>query len=311
MSSGFSDFFYASPDGLELHARIYGEANSGHWPVVCLPGLTRNSRDFHELALHLSRRAESPRKIIAFDYRGRGQSAYDADIGHYNVGVEAGDILAGLAALGIDGAGFIGTSRGGLIIHVLGAMRPDVLRAIVLNDIGPVVEAGGLDHIRSYLESVPKPKTYAEAVGAQRGVHGSDFPALTEADWERMVSALYRETDEGLVPDFDPKLVDTLAGLDLTQKLPDLWQQFEALAAIPLLAIRGANSKLLSTETLEQMRTRHPCVETITAEGQGHAPFLETGGLPGAIAAFLDGAERCFAPSKTSRPSKKRCHPTL
>ncbi|RWQ36333.1 MAG: alpha/beta hydrolase [Mesorhizobium sp.] len=292
MSSGLSDFFYASPDGLQLHARIYGEANSGHWPVVCLPGLTRNSRDFHELALHLSRRAETPRKIVAFDYRGRGQSAYDPDIGHYNVGVEAGDILAGLAALDIEEAGFIGTSRGGLIIHVLGAMRPAVLRAIVLNDIGPVVEAGGLAHIRSYLERAPKPKTHAEAVGALRGAHGSDFPALTEVDWDRMVSALYRETGDGLVPDFDPKLVDTLAGLDLTQPLPALWPQFEALAAVPLLTIRGANSKLLSTETLEQMRKRVPHIETITVEGQGHAPFLETGGLPGAIAAFLDTAEQ-------------------
>ncbi|PAQ03551.1 alpha/beta hydrolase [Mesorhizobium mediterraneum] len=294
MSSGFSDFFYASPDGLQLHARIYGEANSGRWPVVCLPGLTRNSRDFHELALHLSRRAKNPRKIVAFDYRGRGQSAYDPDIGHYNVGVEAGDVLAGLAALDIEEAGFIGTSRGGLIIHVLGAMRPTILRAIVLNDIGPVVEAGGLAHIRSYLERAPKPKTHAEAVGALRGAHGSDFPALTEADWDRMVSALYRETDDGLVPDFDPKLVDTLAGLDLTQPLPALWPQFEALTAMPMLTIRGANSKLLSTETLEQMRKRHPCIETITVEDQGHAPFLETGGLPGAIAAFLDTAEQQF-----------------
>ncbi|RWO91980.1 alpha/beta hydrolase [Mesorhizobium sp.] len=298
MSSGFSDFFYASPDGLELHTRIYGEANSGHWPVVCLPGLTRNSRDFHELALHLSRRAQTPRKIVAFDYRGRGQSAYDPDIGHYNIGVEAGDILAGLAALGIEEAAFIGTSRGGLIIHVLGVMRPAVLRAIVLNDIGPVLEAGGLAHIRSYLERAPKPKTQAEAVGAQRGAHGSDFPDLTEADWERMVAALYRETDEGLLPDFDRKLVETLAGLDLTQKLPDMWPQFEALTAIPLLAIRGANSKLLSAETFELMRNRHPGVETITVEGQGHAPILETGGLPGAIAAFLDRAEQRFAGSR-------------
>lgn len=289
---GFSDFFYASPDGLQLHARVYGEANSEHWPVVCLPGLTRNCRDFHELALHLSRRAEDSRKIVAFDYRGRGQSAYDPDIGHYNIGVEACDILAGLAALSIEAAAFIGTSRGGLIIHVLGAMRPAVLKAVVLNDIGPVVEASGLAYIRSYLEQTPKPKTHAEAIGAQRGAHSSDFPALTEADWERMVSALYRETDDGLVPDFDPKLVDTLAGLDLTQPLADLWPPFEALAAIPLLAIRGANSKLLSAETLEQMRKRHPCVETITVEGQGHAPFLETGGLPGAIANFLDMAEQ-------------------
>lgn len=290
---GFSDFFYASSDGLKLHARIYGETNSGLWPVVCLPGLTRNCRDFHELALHLSGRAE--RKVVAFDYRGRGQSAYDPDISHYNPAIEAGDILAGLAALEIEEAAFIGTSRGGLIVHVLGAMKPSVLKAIVLNDIGPVVEADGLAHIRSYLDPSPKPKTRAEAIGAQRGAHGGDFPALSAADWERMVSALYRETEEGLMPDFDPRLVDTLAGLDLTQPLPDLWPQFEALAAIPLLGIRGANSKLLSVETLEQMRKRHRDIETITVESQGHAPFLETGALPDAITTFLDRAELKFS----------------
>lgn len=290
-SEGFSDFFYSAPDGLKLHARVYGEANSGHWPVVCLPGLTRNARDFHELALHLSARAQVPRKVVAFDYRGRGQSAYDADISHYNVGVEAGDILAGLAALGIEAAAFIGTSRGGLIIHVLGMTQPAVLKAIVFNDIGPVIEAVGLAHIQSYLERTPKPRTFAEAVDAQRSVHGQDFPALTGADWARMAWALNRETDQGLLPDFDPKLVDTVAGLDLTQPLPSLWPQFDALAAIPLLTIRGANSRLLSTDTLKQMRVHHSMMETINVEGQGHAPFLETSDLPDAIAAFLDRAD--------------------
>ncbi|TIX38306.1 MAG: alpha/beta hydrolase, partial [Mesorhizobium sp.] len=216
---GFSDFFYAAPDGLSLHARIYGEANSGHWPVVCLPGLTRNCRDFHELALYLS--AQARRKVVAFDYRGRGQSAYDPDIGHYNIGIEAGDILAGLAALSIEEAAFIGTSRGGLIVHVLGAMRPAVLKAIVFNDIGPVIEAQGLAHIRSYLDPVPRPKTYAEVVRDLRSTHGADFSVLTNADWERMASALYHEAEEGFLPDFDPRLVETLVGLDLTQPLPD------------------------------------------------------------------------------------------
>jgi len=291
-SEGFSDFFYAAPDGLKLHARIYGETNSGHWPVVCLPGLTRNARDFHELALYLSARAVVPRKAVAFDYRGRGQSAYDPDAKNYNVGIEAGDILAGLAAIGIENAAFIGTSRGGLIIHVLRAMRPEALKAIVLNDIGPVIEADGLAHIRSYLDPSPRPKILAEALSAQRSVHGADFPALADADWERMVWALNRQTDQGLVPDFDPKLVETLAGLDLAQPLATLWPQFEALAAIPLLAIRGANSKLLSVATLEEMGRRHPAMQTITIEGQGHAPFLETGTLPSAIAGFLDQAER-------------------
>ncbi|UCI32727.1 alpha/beta fold hydrolase [Mesorhizobium sp. B4-1-4] len=288
---GFSDFFYAASDGLRLHARVYGEANSGHWPVVCLPGLTRNARDFHELALRLSA-GSNPRRVVAFDYRGRGQSAYDPDVSHYNVGVEAGDILGGLAALGIEAAAFIGTSRGGLIIHVLGAARPGVLKAIVLNDIGPVIEPAGLAHIQFYLERAPKPKTFTEAMEAQRSVHGKDFPILTDADWTRMVRALYRATDQGLLPDFDPKLVDTVAGLDLSQPLPALWPQFDALAAIPLLAIRGANSRLLSADALQQMQERHPAMETITVEGQGHAPFLETGSLPETIAAFLDRAER-------------------
>ncbi|SDA64651.1 alpha/beta fold hydrolase [Mesorhizobium qingshengii] len=291
-TEGFSDFFYSAPDGLKLHARVYGEANSDHWPVVCLPGLTRNARDFHELALYLSARPTVPRKVVAFDYRGRGQSAYDPDVSHYNVGVEAGDILAGLTALGIEAAAFIGTSRGGLIIHVLGALRPTVLKAIVFNDIGPVIEPAGLAHIQSYLEREPKPKTSTEAVDAQRNVHGGDFPALTDADWRRMVGALYRETDEGLLPDFDPKLVDTVANLDLKQPLPALWPQFEALQAIPLLTIRGANSRLLSVETLRQMRERHSQMETITLEGQGHVPFLDTGDLPDMIATFFDNAEQ-------------------
>ncbi|TIW06439.1 MAG: alpha/beta hydrolase, partial [Mesorhizobium sp.] len=178
------------------------------------------------------------------------------------------------------------------IIHVLGALKPAVLKAIVLNDIGPVIEAEGLAHIRSYLDRAPQPKMFAEAVDAQRRVHGADFPALTDVDWARMVRAICRETAAGWVPDFDPALVDTLAGIDFGKPLPDLWPQFDGLATVPLLAIRGANSKLLSVATFEEMGRRHPGMESATVEGQGHAPFLETGDLPGKIAAFLDRAER-------------------
>ncbi len=288
----FSDFFYDSADGLRLHARIYGETASGRWPVICLPGLTRNARDFHSLALHLSGTAAKRRQVIAFDYRGRGQSQYDPDIGNYTVPIEAGDILGGLAALDIAEAAFIGTSRGGLIIHLFGAMRPSALKAIVLNDIGPEIEAAGLAHIRSYLEKAPKPKTFEEAVEAQRSVHGAEFPALEPADWENMVTALYREESGKLVPDFDPNLVETLADIDPTRPLPTLWPQFEALAQIPILAIRGENSRLLSAMTLEAMRKRHPDLRTVTVPGQGHAPFLETGALLATIGDFLDRTER-------------------
>ena len=288
---GFSDFFYDSPDGLKLHARIYGERIGESWPVVCLPGLTRNARDFHELALYLANRAKIRREVVAFDYRGRGSSAYDPNGANYNVGIEAGDILAGLDALGIAAAAFIGTSRGGLIVHLLGAMRPSVLKAMVLNDIGPVVETAGLAHIRSYVDRAPKPKSWTEAVDAQRAAHGRDFPALDETDWARMVAAIYREEKGWLMPDFDPKLAEAVANMDLSQPLPTLWLQFETLIGIPMLAIRGANSRLLSAGTLDAMRQHHPGIETITVAGQGHAPFLETADLPVSIASFIEKAE--------------------
>ena len=183
MDNGFSDFFYAAQDGLRLHARVYGEAVPGRWPVVCLPGLTRNARDFHRLALYLAREAGTPRQVVAFDYRGRGASQYDDAIANYAVPVEAGDILTGLAALGITEAAFIGTSRGGLIVHVLGAMQPSILKAIVLNDIGPVIEAEGLRNIRDYLgRGAPAPRTRRAALAAQKIAHGADFPALGDAD---------------------------------------------------------------------------------------------------------------------------------
>lgn len=288
----FTDFFHDAPDGLKLHARVYGAAIGGPCPVVCLPGLTRNARDFHELALHLSTRAATPRKVVAFDYRGRGLSAHDGNAANYNVATEANDVLAGLDALGITQACLVGTSRGGLIIHLLGALRPALPKAIVLNDIGPALEPAGLAHILSYLDPAPTPKSRAEAVAAQKAAHGADFPALSEADWDRMVRALYREQGGRLLPDFDPKLVGTMRGLDLSRPLPTLWPQFDALAGVPMLAIRGANSRLLSAATLDEMRRRHPRLETITVEGQGHAPFLETGDLPDRIASFLDEAER-------------------
>ncbi|PLP61439.1 alpha/beta hydrolase [Mesorhizobium loti] len=292
MAADFSSFFYSSPDGLKLHARLYGEHNQDTLPVVCLPGLTRNARDFHELALYLSKEARTQRKVVSFDYRGRGESAYDASVANYTVGVEANDILAGLDQLGIKEAAFIGTSRGGLIIHVLGMLRPTVLKTIVLNDVGPALEIAGLAHIKSYLEKAPRPQNLAQAVEAQKAAHGRDFAALTTADWQRMVAAIYRDEDGELVPDFDPKLVETLAGADLSKPLPTLWPQFDALGNVPTLAIRGANSRLLSDETLQEMARRHHRLKTVTIAGQGHAPFLETGDLPETIADFIEAAER-------------------
>lgn len=296
MNSGFNDFFYTSSDGLRLHARVYGDAPHEALPVICLPGLTRNARDFHELALYLSRAAATRRRVVAFDYRGRGQSAYDPNWHNYDALVETGDVIAGLTALGIEHGAFIGTSRGGLIILAIAAMRPALLKAVVLNDIGPVVEGAGLAQIRAYLERAPEPADFSEAVAMQRAAQKGIVTTLSDADWERAARAIYRDEGGRPVPDFDPALLKTLKSIDLSKALPELWPQFMGLAGVPVLAIRGENSKLLSAETLAEMQRRHPALEAITVAGQGHAPFLETAGLPRKIEAFLHEAGRRRAP---------------
>ena len=290
-AQGFEDFWYSSTDGLKLHARVYGAPNA-RLPVICLPGLTRNAADFHELAIHLSSHPEQPRQVVAFDYRGRGRSAYDPNWRNYDVLIETGDILAGLTALDIAHGAFIGTSRGGLIVMVLAAMRPAALKAVVLNDIGPVADGAGLAQIRSYLERAPKPRSMGDAIAIQRTANGQAFPALSDADWERLVRAIYREEKGGVVADFDPALLNTLKGIDLSRPLPTMWPQFMGLAKVPVLAIRGENSRLLSAETLREMGARHPKMEAVTVKGQGHAPLLETAGLPDRIAAFLAKADQ-------------------
>ena len=290
--TGFTDFTYSAQDALKLHARVYGKPRQGRLPVVCLAGLTRNARDFHVLALKLSQDPKAPRQVVAFDYRGRGESERDRNWENYNVQVEARDVLDGLAALGIDAAAFIGTSRGGLIIHVLAALRPTVLKAVVLNDVGPVIEGAGLAQIRAYLERAPKPKSFAEAVALAKSAQGQVFFALTDADWERMVRAIHRDENGVPVPDFDRSLLKTLGQIDFNKPLPSLWPQFDAMAGIPIMVVRGAYSALLSETTVEEMARRHPGLEAITVDGQGHAPLLETGTLPDRISDFLTLAER-------------------
>lgn len=284
----FDDHTFSAPDGLRLHTRIYTPLKKSHSDVICLPGLTRNCRDFQDLALHLAQRAERPKRVIALDARGRGLSEYDADWQNYNVVTEAGDVLAMLAALGIESADFIGTSRGGILIHLLAAMEPTVLKRIVLNDIGPVIEGEGLMRIKAALERAPKPKDWEEAVKIQRDLHGREFPALTLRDWETHARAIYREIKPGkIAADFDPKLLKTLESFDPSAPIPDLWTQFGGLAAQPLMVIRGENSKLLSAETVAKMKLLHPKMAQLTVAGQGHAPMLWTAGLPEKIAAFL------------------------
>lgn len=282
-----------SPDGLTLYVRDYGSDAPGaddRMTVVCLAGLTRNSRDFHPLAVMLSTDPETPRRVITIDTRGRGGSDWDSDASRYTVPHEAGDVIAVLAALRITRAAFIGTSRGGLILHVLAAVQPQLLGAVILNDVGPAIGMEGLRHIQSYLGRRPSFASLEEAAGALKRVHGPAFPTLTDADWLEFADATLKKTSGRYEPDHDPAIASGMATLDLSQPLPELWEQFDLFAGNPLMTIRGANSVLLTEEIVARMRARNPQMQTLLVADQGHAPLLHIGGTPAAIRAFLNGA---------------------
>jgi pimeloyl-ACP methyl ester carboxylesterase len=283
-AENFTEFHFTADDGIALHGRVYGENNRSR-PVICLAGLSRNSRDFHGIAGMLT---EAGRQVVTLDYRGRGLSAWDPNPANYNLLREAQDVLQAAAHLGIGEADFIGTSRGGLILHFLPAMAPGLVRSVVLNDVGPVLEIEGLRKIKDYLSARPEPKDFGQAARALKATHGADFPILTDKDWAEMAEAIFREIDGRIVPDYDPALVEPLKTMDLSQPPQQLWEQFGGLLAMPLLIIRGENSSLLSAATVDEMLRRHGGAKAITAPGQGHAPLLHLPDIAADITGFLE-----------------------
>ncbi|KQV63892.1 alpha/beta hydrolase [Rhizobium sp. Root1220] len=281
---------YVSDDGLTLSLRDYQpEAPSAlaRLPVICLPGLTRNARDFHPLALRLSKDTAAPRRVIALDYRGRGLSERDQNKSNYNVRMEAQDVLTACEHLGIAKAVFIGTSRGGLILHFLVEMKLDLLAAVILNDIGPELNARGLMRIRDDLNDAAVPRSWSDAPALLQSRLGPDFPALAETDWAEMAEAIYREIDGKLAGDFDRAIAEQLKTIDFEKPLPDLWRHFDMFADTPLVVIRGENSDLLSAAIVAEMAAHHPGLTVVLAPGQGHPPLIHINPVFGRIRQFL------------------------
>ena len=292
--SGDSDaqsIFVTASDGLKLHVRCFGPRLAPGLPVVCLPGLARTADDFEDLARALASAPETPRRVIALDYRGRGQSDYDKNPQNYSLSVELGDVLTVLTALGVSPAVFVGTSRGGILTMMLASARPTALAGAVLNDIGPVIDPGGLVRIKSYVGKLPRPRSFEEAADILRRLFGQQFTRLTDAEWLAYAQRTFKAEKRGLVPTYDVQLAKTLAGIDFHRPIPPLWAEFDAMGRIPLMVLRGANSDLLSEETVTAMRTRHPSMEAVIVPDQGHAPLLNGDDLIGRIAKFVGACE--------------------
>jgi pimeloyl-ACP methyl ester carboxylesterase len=283
--------FVTAQDGLKLHVRSYGSRISAALPVVCLPGLARTTADFEPLAVALASHPKAPRRVIALDSRGRGRSEYDHNPENYSLPVELGDLIAVLTALGIARAVLVGTSRGGILTMLLAAARPTAIAGCVLNDIGPVIEPTGLMRIKSYVGKLPQPANFGDAAAMLRGLFGGQFSTLGDDDWLAFAYRTFKQADGRLVPDYDTRLAATLAAVDLEQPLPQMWKEFDALALVPVMVIRGANSDILSVATVDAMRARHPALEVIEVPDQGHAPLLTEADVIARIAAFVAGCE--------------------
>jgi pimeloyl-ACP methyl ester carboxylesterase len=270
--------------------REHGERTAPGLPVVCLPGLARTTADFDILANALAGDAGRPRRVLALDYRGRGLSDHDPDPKNYAIPVELDDVLSVLTARAVASAVFVGTSRGGLIVMALAAARPGAIAGAVLNDIGPVIETQGLMRIKGYVGKLPQPRTLEEGAEILRRLFGPQFTRLGDADWLASARRTWREENGQLVLTYDPKLAHALAAVDADHPLPPLWPQFDALAQVPLMVIRGANSDLLSAATVEAMRARRREMTTLVVPDQGHAPLLAEADT---IARIVDFVAQC------------------
>jgi pimeloyl-ACP methyl ester carboxylesterase len=283
--------FVTAQDGLRLHVEVYGSRAETAAPVVCLPGLTRTSADFQPLASALAGDHEQRRYVMALDYRGRGRSDYDRDPRKYSLAVELGDVLSVLTALDVEPAVFVGTSRGGILAMLLAVARPGAMAGVVLNDIGPVIEPRGLARIKSYVGKLPQPKSYEEGADILRGLFEVQFPNLSVAEWTAFARRTFNECDGRLLPNYDVELAKTLHGIDLERPLPALWKEFDALARVPVMVVRGANSDILSAATISAMVARRPDLEISEILNQGHAPFLAEDEAIRRVHSFIRGCE--------------------
>jgi pimeloyl-ACP methyl ester carboxylesterase len=284
--TGFQSLFVAAPDGLRLHVRRYGERGRA-LPIVCLPGLTRNGADFHELATALTQNSAQPRLIITIDSRGRGRSDHDPNPENYSFPVELADVIAVITALEIGPAVFIGTSRGGILTMLLAAARPTAIAGAILNDIGPVIDVKGLMRIKGYAGRLPTPRSHEEGADVLRRLGDAQFPGLPPEGWLRQAKQVWRNENGAMVLAYDTRIAKTLEAIDVEHAPPALWAQFDALARVPLMVVHGANSDILSVATLDAMRERRLDIDILEVPNQGHAPFLAEPDVIARVAAFV------------------------
>jgi pimeloyl-ACP methyl ester carboxylesterase len=287
MTQTFAERRWSSSDGLSLYARDYA-AGSGpaRLPVIAIHGLTRNSADFDTIAPLI---AQSGRRVLAVDIRGRGQSDRAPDPMTYQPQVYAQDVLALLRDLGIERAVFLGTSMGGLITMALAAIKSKVIAAAIINDVGPEVSPVGLARIAAFVGQPVEIHNWADAAAYVRQLNEVALPHNSDADWDAFARRTFRMGTEGTpVPDYDPDIMVPIRAAGAKALVPNLWPFFTRLAkGRPMLLVRGETSDLLSPEIVAKMQKRAPKMDVVEVPGVGHAPMLDEPEAKAAIFPFL------------------------
>ncbi|WP_312785114.1 alpha/beta hydrolase [Brevundimonas sp.] len=292
-TSPFADRYverrWTSPDGLSLFARDYAPAaGEAKLPVIAIHGLTRNSADFGAIAGLI---AQTGRRVLAVDVRGRGLSDRAPDPMTYTPDVYAGDVIDLMEQAGVGRAVFLGTSMGGLITMALTAIRPRAVAAAVLNDIGPEVAAEGLARIAAYTGRKVEIITWADAAAYARDINAVAFPHYGDADWEAFARRIFRQDADGRPAlNYDPDISVPIKAAGASALVPDLWPAFTALTdGRPTLLVRGGTSDLLSADIAVRMREAAPGMAYVEVPGIGHAPMLDEPEARAGILTFLAG----------------------
>ena len=289
--TGFAQRRWISADGLSLFARDHAPADGpARLPVIAIHGLTRNSADFGIIAPLI---AQSGRRVLSIDVRGRGQSDRAPDPMTYQPDTYAKDVQALLDQLGIARAVFLGTSMGGLITMTLAAQRPKAVAAAILNDIGPAVSPEGLARIAAYSGQPVEIGSWADATAYARRINAIAFPHYTDADWDAFARRVFREDADGSIAlDYDPDISVPIRAAGAKALVPNLWPMFRRLARKrPTLLIRGETSDLLGPDIAARMRKVAPEMAYAEIPGIGHAPMLDEPEARSAIFEFLAGVE--------------------
>lgn len=278
----FQDCYWESADGLKLHYRDYPGLASRS-PLICMPGLTRNARDFEPVAELLG----GKRRMIAIDFRGRGDSGYAKDPMSYMPLTYMQDVDALLRVLELKSFITLGTSLGGIVSMLLATTWKDKMKGAILNDVGPEIGAKGAERIRSYVGQARTFETWMHAARFMAEAHGTVYPDFKLDDWLRLAKRTCKLSGNGrVVFDYDMKISEPF-------KLPggeagvDLWPVFESMTGMPLLVLRGANSDILEKVTATRMVKKHGSATLVTIPRIGHAPSLDEAAAQTAIRDFL------------------------